>query len=285
MKSNKIEDIDFKKRLDMLEEGRQIIVDVLYDWPQGLTSREIMKVTDFVSYGAVGTRLTSLRYGGFVGCLGEGTHHTYVYGHIHHMPYKTPTIRHLESLGKGNSIKTINSSAPFILQTLEQHPDGLSAKDLMEVVGMPKRNLNNMQYILDRFTGPLVEMISPESYKMADRVYRVIGSESEECQKYYQSDITLIELYRKYERHTIPVREGYISRKNYGEISRLIKDVEEIKDITPKELNMKIRFRDENDNFDSLTITNEGYTMFSEGVFTEYCIEELLEYIGRYNNE
>lgn len=243
---------------------RQDILELLDAHPEGLNTQEMNKYFD----RKVNSHLHYLKSKNAIGIVKNDMEwNTYI--PISEVPYETPVeifIRE-KGLNRVRSTRNIvyNIKTSDILLSLEACPEGATPPELAEIMGVDLKSgeYKRLRSQLRKYTGPLLVRDPSEEGSKGEFIYRVgrVDSDMEDKLKKRKTPISYI--YEGYDRCDIHLREGgRIPVKVVEDLVRCVEHTEVVKNITPKRIDMRIRFLDINGDAEYIiTITNEEYTI------------------------
>lgn len=242
---------------------RQDILELLDAHPEGLNTQEMNKYFD----RKVNSHLHYLKSKNAIGIVKNDMEwNTYI--PKSEVPYETPVeifIRE-KGLNKVRSTRNIvyKIRTSDILLSLEACPEGATPPELAEIMGVDIKSgeYKQLRAQLRKYTGSLLVRDPSEEGSKGEFIYRVgrVDSDMEDKLKKRKTPISYI--YEGYDRCDIHLREGRIPVKVVEDLVRCIEHTEVVKNITPKCINMRIKFLDINgDEEYIITITNEEYTI------------------------
>lgn len=260
----------------------QYIVDTLMLYPQGLTMEDMMHDTPF-TVKKISTRvIKKLLNSGEVFRLND-TDHSHTYVHKDYYPFVPPGVRHTNGIKVSKYYKDNPPVFHKVLTVLEKYPNGRTIGQIIKETGVKGISPDNMYNIIRFHMGTLIE--SPDEdvrLPLMDRRYRVIGADSDETISYFNEGRAISLIYYDYERATVEIKYGKVDALKIKEMIRLVQDIEEYKDHTPKYVNMKIRFKEEGEPDFVLNLTNTGYFIYRGSEATERTFDEVINMLSRY---
>lgn len=242
---------------------RQAILELLDAHPEGLNTQEMNKYFN----GRVNSHLQYLKSKNAIGIVKNDLDwNTYI--PISEVPYETPVeifIRE-KDLNRVGSTRNIvyKMKTSDILLSLEACPEGATPRELAEIMGVDIESgeYRRLRSQIMKYTGSLLVRGPRKGGSKGEFIYRVgrVDSDMEDRLKKRKTPIGYI--YEGYDRCDIHLREGGIPVKVVEDLVRCIEHTEVVKNITPKCINMRIRFLDINGDAEYIiTITNEEYTI------------------------
>lgn len=242
---------------------RQDILELLDAHPEGLNTQEMNKYFN----RKVNSHLHYLKSKNAIGIVKNDMEwNTYI--PISEVPYETPVEIFIREKGLNNVRATRNIvydiKTSDILLSLEACPEGATPTELAEIMGVDPKSgeYRRMRSQLLKYTGPLLVRSPKEGGRKGEFVYRVGRVDSNREDKLKKRKTPISYIYEGYDRCDIHLRERRIPVKVVEDLVRCVEHTEVVKNITPKCIDMRIRFLDINgDEEYIITITNEEYAI------------------------
>lgn len=242
---------------------RQDILELLDAHPEGLNTQEMNKYFN----RKVNSHLHYLKSKNAIGIVKNDMEwNTYI--PISEVPYETPVEIFIREKGLNKVRATRNIvydiKTSDILLSLEACPEGATPTELAEIMGVDPKSgeYRRMRSQLLKYTGPLLVRSPKEGGRKGEFVYRVGRVDSNREDKLKKRKTPISYIYEGYDRCDIRLREGRIPVKVVEDLVRCVEHTEVVKNITPKCIDMRIRFLDINgDEEYIITITNEEYAI------------------------
>lgn len=243
--------------------NRRAILELLDAHPEGLNTQELNKYFN----RRVNSHLQYLRSKNAIGIVRNDLDwNTYI--PISEVPYETPVeifIRE-KDLNRVGSTRNIvyKMKTSDILLSLEACPEGATPRELAEIMGVDIESgeYRRLRSQIMKYTGSLLVRGPRKGGSKGEFIYRVgrVDPNMEDKLKKRKTPISYI--YEGYDRCDIHLREGRIPVKVVEDLVRCVEHTEVVKNITPKCINMRIRFLDINGDAEYIiNITNEAYTI------------------------
>lgn len=272
----------YRKSTERSTDGPQIkhMMDVLEKYPQGLTLDEIVKGTRYTDKDNNNRIMKNLMNSKEVICMSKKDH-TYTYLHEKYTPYLPRGVQHITTVKVNDELRDNVYLIHRILRVLEKYPNGRTIGQIIKEVGIKGGTVDQLYHILRAYRGRIIETPDDDILLPKDeRRWRVIGANTAECIAYYTEGRAIALIYYEYERGVVEVKGGRIDPVVMRELVRLIRDIDENKSHTPKDVNIKIRFMENEEFICLLGLTNDKYTIRKGLDVSEYTAEELITYLA-----